>query len=73
MCIRDSRQQRDVVDSLHEAFQAKDPELQGRVKPSDMAVIMESIGMPKHEIATVLRRWENKLGFDYFGFMSALQ
>lgn len=71
--ISQLRQQRDVVDSLHEAFQAKDPELVGRVKPSDMAVIMESIGMPKHEIATVLRRWENKLGFDYFGFMSALQ
>jgi hypothetical protein len=35
-------------------------------------IIVRAFGIPTHEAMTVVRRWTNDWGFDYFGFISQL-
>ncbi|OHT06870.1 hypothetical protein TRFO_25050 [Tritrichomonas foetus] len=55
-------------------FEGNDPKLSGFVD-KDLAerTLVRNYNMPMHEAVTIVRRWSNDFGFDYFSFVSALQ
>jgi len=60
-------------DLIKKQFEARDPELNGYIKASEAkSIIMQLLGVKSHQALTVVRRWEEEFGFDYFGFLSAL-
>jgi hypothetical protein len=67
------RVEKERVECVRKEFEKSDPENRGYVDVENAeSVIMEIFGLPKHETLTVVRRWTQNRGFDYFEFMSAL-
>jgi len=67
--IRDNR---DLVEKFRASFETLDPELSGYVHPNEAKKSISSlVKIPEHEIMTIIRRWDDDYGFDYFGFMSS--
>jgi hypothetical protein len=63
------------VQAIREAFEAIDPDLSGWIHPSQAEEALKTVYGQQfnlHQIRTIVRRWTEQPGFDYFSFMSAL-
>lgn len=63
-----------ALSKCRRTFEGNDPRLRGFID-SDLAerTLVRNYGIPMHEAVTIVRRYSNENGFDYFNFVSALQ
>ena len=71
--IQKCKQNPKLVRKLRIEFERDDPELEGFL-PDDIVVekLIDVLGLAQQEALTIVRRWTNEKGFDYFSFMSCL-
>ena len=63
-----------ALQKVKRAFEGVDPRLKGYVD-TDLAerTFVRNYQIPMHEAVTIVRRYSNDFGFDYFSFVQALQ
>ena len=63
-----------ALQKCRRTFEGNDPRLRGYID-TDLAerTLVRNYGIPMHEAVTIVRRYSNENGFDYFSFVSALQ
>lgn len=67
------RRNKDQVETLRKSFEANDKDLIGFIDPTVAErILMDTLGLNRHEALTVSRRFSDESGFDYFSFISAL-
>ena len=62
-----------MVQALRKQFESTDPQLRGYITPTAAETALKNVcQLQRHEATTIIRRWTEKEGFDYFSFMSCL-
>ena len=71
--VRYLKRDTEAIEALRKQFESTDPELRGYITAAAAeTALMNVCHVQRHEATTIIRRWMEKDGFDYFSFMSCL-
>ncbi|OHS96723.1 EF-hand domain-containing family member C2 [Tritrichomonas foetus] len=71
--VNNMKKQKQKFPQLKRMFERSDPDLHGYIPPQDAEEKLISVmGLQRHEAITVVRRWAEEKGFDYFSLLSCL-